>query len=298
MRDIGFTRRQFLVTSGAGAAALGLAGCGCCGGYGYPIEVGIGVGFPIYWKMSTVQLEADASGTLFALDPVARTAARLAPDGSAVWTTPPDSMGMPAAVAFGSDGRIYVADLGRHEIRVLDPNGNEIGRIGTFGPGAGEFRVPSDIAMDGRGWIYVCDSHNHRIQVLDANGGFVDEFGTAAAGEGALNGPCALALDPTGAIHVVDAGNQRIVVFDGNGNFVRTYGHAGQSGLLQPRDIVIDASGGRYVVDGVARCVQSFDALETPGGCLTPVFEDGREAIPLRASLNPAGGIFVYGKPL
>jgi DNA-binding beta-propeller fold protein YncE len=213
-------------------------------------------------------------------------------------------MGMPAAVAFASDGRIYVADLGRHEIRVLDPDGKEVGRIGTFGPGAGEFRVPSDLVVDTLGWIYVCDSHNHRIQVLDANGGFVDEFGTAGGvagdpGAGALNGPCALALDPTGAIHVVDAGNQRIVVFDRDGHFVRTYGHADQSSLLQPRDIVIDAAGGRYVVDGVARCVQSFDALlETPGACLAPVFEDGREAIPLRASLNPAGGIFLYGKPL
>lgn len=299
MLNHGLTRRELLFTSGAGAAALGLAGCGCCGGYGYPLEVGIGIGFPIYYSLSTVQLEADPSGTLYALDPVARTASRLAADGSAVWTTPQDSMGMPSAVAFGSDGRIYVADLGRHEIRVLDANGNELGRIGAFGAGAGQFNVPSDVVLDARGWIYVCDTHNHRIQVLDPSGGFVDAFGTPDDGAGALNGPCALALDALGFIHVVDAGNRRVVVFDRSGNFVRSYGEAGQCDLIQPRDIVIDAAGGRYVVDGVARCVQAFDPLtEAPGALLTPAFTDGRDAVPLRASLNPAGGIFLYAKPL
>lgn len=299
MRARTLTRRQFLAVSGSSAAALTLAGCGG-GGYGYPIEVGVGVGigFPIYyWK--TVHLEADPQGTLYSLDPAARSVSRLAPDGTPRWTTPPDSLGMPAGIAFAPDGRAYVADLGRHEIRVLDPKGAEIGRIGAFGEGSGEFRVPHDVVMDARGWLYVCDSHNHRIQVMDVDGNFVDALGYQGSGEGALSAPCAMALDAAGSLHVVDAGNARVVVFDRNGRFSRVYAQAGVGRLVQPRDIVIDPAGTRYVVDGVAQCVQSFDAmLESPGACLTPALADGRSFVPLRASLNPAGGLFLMGQPL
>jgi sugar lactone lactonase YvrE len=297
-RDATLTRREFLALSGGSAAALSLAGCGYGGHYPIDVGVGIGIGFPIYYKVSAQQLEADPAGTLYALDPAARTAARLAPDGSPVWSTPPDSMGMPSGIAFGADGRVYVADLGRHEVRVLAPDGGEIGRIGAFGGGPEEFRCPQDVVMDARGWLYVCDGHNHRVHVLDADGGFVDALGAPGTGDGELQGPCALALDPTGALHVVDAGNRRIVVFDRDGHFARTYGGPGASEVIQPRDVAIDGAGVRYVVDGVARCVQAFDALtESAVSCVAPELPDGRPALALRASVNPAGGLFLYGKP-
>jgi DNA-binding beta-propeller fold protein YncE len=300
MPDGKFSRRRFLAVTGGGAAALTLSGCGCgdCG-YWFPIEVGIGIGFPIYYSIGAVQLETDAGGTRYALDPLERTAARLGVDGTPVWKTPHDSMGMPAGIAFGSDGRVYVADLGRHEILVLAPDGSVLGRIGRFGTGPGEFSSPCDVLVDARGWLYVCDSNNHRIQVLDADGNFVDAWGAPGSGPGELNGPCAFALDGTGALHVVDAGNRRIVVFDRDGRFARTYAEAGTCEVVQPRDIAIDRAGVRYVVDGVSRVIQAFDAVtESALSHVVPALPDGRPVVPMRASINPAGGLFLLANAL
>jgi hypothetical protein len=58
--------------------------------------------------------------------------------------------------------------------------------------------------------------------------------------------------------------------------------------------VVIDPSGARHVVDAVARCVQSFDPFtESPTGCFQPTRDDGRLVVPLRATLDPSGGLFL-----
>ena len=275
----GFTRRDLLAASTGGACVLALSGCG---GGGL-----VGGGSAPRYTVSGLLLETDPAGNLHALDAATRTVSRLAEDGSPVWTTPPDSLGMPSGIAFTADGHVLVADLGRHEVLVLDGAGGEVGRIGRFGPGAGEFRAPRDVVVDDLGQVFVADSHNHRIQVLDAQG-----RSAAALGEGALNAPCALALDSSGDLHVVDAGNERVVVFDRNGVLVRVYARAGTGDLARPRDLVIDASGTRFVVDGVGRCIQAFDPLlELPGACFCPVAADGGPVVPLRASVDPEGGL-------
>lgn len=77
-------------------------------------------------------------------------------------------------VAFGPDGRIFIAD-GYRNARILEytADGTKVREWGTPGTGPGEFRLPHSIALDDEGVIYVADRENGRIQRFDLEGNFL-----------------------------------------------------------------------------------------------------------------------------
>ena len=144
------------------------------------------------------------------------------PDGS----NPPPG----GALAFGPQGRLYIADTLNHRIRRVD---FELDRIETIaGTGAAGFggdggpaieaalNNPRDLVVGSDGRLYIADELNHRIRAIDLSSGTIATVaGTGVAGfagdgqaalQAALNRPAGLELDAQGYLYIADTYNHRI----------------------------------------------------------------------------------------
>jgi DNA-binding beta-propeller fold protein YncE len=114
-----------------------------------------------------------------------------------------------------------VADLGDHIVRVYDPLGMFIRRIG----GPEDYLRPVDVAASATGErIYVVDnggidSTHHQIIVYDTEGYKLKTIGGRGSGPGEFNLPIQAAVAPDGTLYVLDAGNFRVQAFDSQGSF-------------------------------------------------------------------------------
>ena len=79
-------------------------------------------------------------------------------------------------IAFGPDGRIFVAD-GYGNARILEytSDGEKVREWGSAGIGPGQFNLPHSIVIEDE-TLYVADRENGRIQLFDLDGRYLDEF--------------------------------------------------------------------------------------------------------------------------
>ena len=82
----------------------------------------------------------------------------------------------PLGIALDSNGTIYVADTGNHQIRKITSGGVVSTFAGNGTPGfadgnrtVAKFSDPSGVAVDGKGMVYVADTKNHRIRVITSS---------------------------------------------------------------------------------------------------------------------------------
>lgn len=194
--------------------------------------------------------------------------------------------GRPRGMATLPNGKIAVADIERHDIRIFDPQTGELtplaGKAGCngFNDGTGaeaQFDRPYGMVVNDDGDLLVADLNNHRIRKVTLDGtvstvlgdGYPDMVdGDLASAR--LNMPKDLAIDSSGAVFVSDTGNHRIrrikggvietVAGDGKAGFADGDGDAarffGQEGL----DVTADGKT-IYVADGSGGEVEPYHRL-------------------------------------
>ena len=133
----------------------------------------------------------------------------------------------PRAVSVGSDGCLYIADMGNHRVRKVSTDGiittvAGTGTEGFFGDGGlatdAWLKNPLDVLAATDGSLYISDSGNHRIRQVLPNGTIVTAVGTTM-GFGGDGGPAAacqmqypqgLSFSPEEKILIVDSQSHRV----------------------------------------------------------------------------------------
>ncbi|MEK3788320.1 NHL domain-containing protein [Paenibacillus sp. FSL K6-1230] len=204
----------------------------------------------------------------------------------------------PAALAYGSDKSIYVADSGNNAIRKIAPSGAVVtiagnGKIGAKDGKSTEatFYQPQGIAVTNSGVIYVADTLNHVIRKITSDGttstltaassrvvehhpGLVLAAGDYKDGpinQALFNEPTGLVLDPKGNLYVSDSGNQRIRYIDFATGEVTTIAGAPSAGGISVYSKNALYATGSYK-DGAAHAAAFYFpkgiALDESGGLL------------------------------
>jgi sugar lactone lactonase YvrE len=218
----------------------------------------------------------DEGGVLWLVDPQNGNAVVLA-----------TAVGRPRGLARLPDGRIVMADIVRHDVRIFDPSTSAItplaGVAGSPGyvDGAGErarFERPYGCVVLDSGDVLVADQSNHAIRRVAADGTVSTFAGKGSPGmvdgdlaDARFNLPQDLALDASGTIYVTDVGNHRIrritpgrtvetVAGDGKAGFQDGSGKEarffGQEGIdVEPDGSVI------YVADGTNGEVEPYHRI-------------------------------------
>lgn len=170
------------------------------------------------------------------------------PDGLMKGYGAPASLNRPVGL-FVSGDLLYVTDIGDHDIKVFNIDGQLLKRFGGFGQREGQFSYPNGVAADKSGDIYVSDSNNGRVQVFDREGRY--KFTFTSSEKRLFSLPRGIAVDPLGRIHVVDVFNHKVSVFDPNGSLLFTYGEQGNAvdAFSYPNGITIDESGRILIAD-------------------------------------------------
>ncbi|XP_065180500.1 death-associated protein kinase 3-like isoform X2 [Sycon ciliatum] len=107
----------------------------------------------------------------------------------------------PYGITISNDGKVFIADLSNHRVKVTTLDGTYIRDIGKRGSGNTEFNYPADVAVDDDGDLVVVDNSNHRLQVLHQDGSYVKTTGNAAIGDS--YGVAALSLPQHGICYAV-----------------------------------------------------------------------------------------------
>lgn len=80
-----------------------------------------------------------------------------------------DAFGQVISLAVDDPGRIYVADLGAHTIRIFSPQGACLQTVGREGSGPGEFVMLAGVVRS-RQILWAMDAGAHRLTVFDSIG--------------------------------------------------------------------------------------------------------------------------------
>jgi hypothetical protein len=166
----------------------------------------------------------------------------------------------PHKLTVDSDGFIWVADNGSHQVFKLSQDGKvllTLGKKGIAGSGLDEFDAPTEVAVAANGDIFVGDGHtgggtalgNARIMKFDKSGKFLKTWGKKGMGPGEFDVVHTLALDSRGRLFVGDRQNNRLQVFDADGKFIAQWFQFGR-----PSGMYIDKrTDTLYVADSESR---------------------------------------------
>ncbi|MSR82070.1 MAG: hypothetical protein EXS58_03990 [Candidatus Latescibacteria bacterium] len=152
-----------------------------------------------------------------------------------------NALSVPAGLALGPQGQLYLVDLGNRRIGVLDPDGTLRTLMGPDHPlvaaSANGF-APYAVATDAQGHVLVADRANHRVWQLDPDGTGRPVAGNGLRGFSGDGNPSALArladpraveVGPDAAIYIADTGNRRVRRVDAQGRISPWPGTAGNN---------------------------------------------------------------------
>jgi DNA-binding beta-propeller fold protein YncE len=159
----------------------------------------------------------------------------------------PAAPGVAAAIAVGTDGRVYVADSGNARVQVFTAQGRFLRQFGSFGSGKGQFQHPFGLVLDGDGNAYVADDQKRTLSKFSPSGALEWQIGGFAEGDPDLIGHFHMAgIDSHGRIVTLNDDKQRILYIDARGNKVDAFGSPDEfrdGGC----DVTVDSRGSTYV---------------------------------------------------
>ena len=165
----------------------------------------------------------------------------------------------PLNMAMDTNGWLYVVDMGRQQLVVLDGNENFVATYGVKGR-----NKPMDVAVT-RDRIYLSDVATHTVHVLDkATRTNLFEIPRGADTNNLqhkLFQPLNIALDSQGRLLVSDLGASRVQVYDAEGTFIRNFGEHGNNvgDFFRNKGVAVDRNNYIYVVDSAFDNVQIFN---------------------------------------
>lgn len=196
-----------------------------------------------------------------------------------------DSLSSPTGVAVDPAGGLYIAESNNHRVLYYPAGSTTATRVygqgGSFttatpnlgGVSATSLFSPQKLTVDSAGGLYVADQANHRVLYFPAGQttatrvyGQTDFTGNTANAGGlasGLNGPTGVAVSSAGEVYIADTSNHRVLYYPPNSTTptgvygqlgslttaVANTGGRGAGTLNGPADVVLDGSGGVYIMD-------------------------------------------------
>jgi DNA-binding beta-propeller fold protein YncE len=130
---------------------------------------------------------------------------------------------------FDRAGNVWIADIGKHVVMQLTPEGKLLRTLGTPGqPGCDETHLnqPTDLVVAPDGGVFVTDGYgNNRVVHFDKDGKFVKAWGKRerGTGPGEFDLPHSIVMDSKGLLYVADRSNARVQVFDAEGKHLASW---------------------------------------------------------------------------
>jgi hypothetical protein len=170
-----------------------------------------------------------------------------------------------------SNGKIFIADAASRLIRLYDPNGKQLGVIGTHGKSRG-FMLPNralDFGVDAGGIVFAADSGRHRVSSWNREGspiGYFGKFGISHPQDftGCCN-PVNIAVAPDGTIATAEKAMARIKIFDPERNMIALIGSEHFDPKCTHLHLAFDSKGRILAADPVRLEVKIFSARNQPG---------------------------------
>lgn len=122
-----------------------------------------------------------------------------------------DSFGDVNSLAVDGEGRIYVTDRQRHDIRVFSPRGECVRTIGRSGEGPGEFGWLAGITWQPPGYLWAVDATRNSFTVFDSLGTVLATHPSQVVRAASL--PWPLWVDTGGNMHFYHPGFRGIVKY-------------------------------------------------------------------------------------
>lgn len=196
---------------------------------------------------------------------------------------------VPAGLAVGSDGSLFVADRSGNRVCAVAPDGSvRVVAGGANGYRDGEsteaqFRHPLDVAFAPDGACYVADTGNNRIRRIASDGsvttvaGSIYDYGDGRGADARFRQPAAIDVDGEGICYAADTGNNAVRRITPDGAVVTLAGAppggdgdgAGLGvGLRWPTGIAIGAGGVVWIADHGNRALRRIDLAGESSTCL------------------------------
>ncbi|CAH1244264.1 TRIM3 [Branchiostoma lanceolatum] len=172
----------------------------------------------------------------------------------------------PYGLAVQRDGRVVVADIGKHSIFLFEADGTLVKQVGGQGKGEGQFDMPCFVCVDKEDNVIVADKNNNCVQVFDKNLNFKHKFGQKGRQPQDMWGPMGVSADSRGNIVLTNIGEvsdvggvehgKKLQVFHPDGTWVSTISSDGDK-LKGPCGVAVTEDGHVFVADS-DDCIRKY----------------------------------------